>query len=288
MGSEFRQSVVRSFILLAAALVALLGFSINAEAGRNIRQDSLAGSIIKLAKGTEALLVVKSRPALYVINDKLKTIEVFHVITGKARGDKQKRGDLKTPEGTYFFVEPLDGKKLPARYGVLAVVTDYPNPIDLSAKKTGSGIWLHGTDDPPRLERPRDSKGCVVALNADVLKIASRIEIGRTPIVVVEELKTGSLKKAARIEKEILKYLVAKEFLKTGDESKVSIFSHSDGYVATIVRGKKTERFYIKENKSGWSLVGRKSLEAGSELQSLVETKLTNKKIKTRIDKERI
>jgi len=260
-----------AFVLAVFFTVVFL--SIDARAGEKIKKEALAYNIIKLAKGQQALLVVKSSSALYVIGERLGTQGVYHVISGKAIGDKQRRGDLKTPEGTYFFVESIDGKKLPARYGVLAVVMDYPNPIDKSTKKTGSGIWLHGTDDPPRLARPRESKGCVVGLDSDVLKIARLIKMGRTPVIIVEELTRGSVEKASRTRKDILGYLLVKGYYRDGREEDVGIFRHKDGFVATVSTGKKTDRYYLKKNKAGWSLAGRKTQETGSGLQRLLDSK---------------
>jgi lipoprotein-anchoring transpeptidase ErfK/SrfK len=255
----------------AVVFFTFIFLSANVYASKNISKEYLAYNIIKLAKGTKVLLVVKSSSALYIINDGLGTQAVFHAISGKAKGDKQKRGDLKTPEGTYFFVEAIDGEKLPGRYGVLAVVMDYPNPIDKLVKKTGSGIWLHGTDDPPRLKRPRDSKGCVVAHNGDVLRIVNYIEIGRTPVIVVEDLTRGSFAETFLIKKSILKFLLEKEFIKAKEESKVSIFRHSGGFVATVAKGKTTTRYYIKKDSVGWSLIGKKTQIGGGEFQGLLD-----------------
>lgn len=267
---KLMRRALRTAALGVLVFIVLVFFSVDAYASKAIKKEVLAYNIIKLAKGTKALLVIKSSPALYVIDDELGTWDVYHVISGKAKGDKQRRGDLKTPEGTYFFVESIDGKKLPARYGVLAVVTDYPNPIDRLVEKTGSGIWLHGTDDPPRLKRPRDSKGCVVALDDDVLRIINYIEIGRTPIIIIEDLRQGSFEEASLIEKGILKFLIKKNHLKAGEEEKVSILRHSDGFVATVARGKKTTRLYLKRNIAQWALIGKKS-NTGGEFQSLLD-----------------
>lgn len=254
-------------------LFAVVFLPVNGEATKNISKEYLAHNIIKLAKGQQVLLVVKSRPVLYVINDRLGMQDVYHVISGKAKGDKERRGDLKTPEGTYFFVESIDGKELPGRYGVLAVVMDYPNPIDKQAKKTGSGIWLHGTDDPPRLKRPRESKGCVVGLDDDILRIINYIEIGRTPIIVVENLRRGSQEEAAKTAKDILKFLIEKKLLKTKEENNLSIFRHGTGFVATVMRGERTVRFYLDKNKVGWALMGKKTQSIEGKFQSLLDAK---------------
>ncbi len=268
-----------------AFLFAVVFSSVNAEASKDIKKEYLAHNIIKLAKGQQVLLVVKSIPALYVIGDELGTHDAYYVISGKAKGDKQRRGDLKTPEGTYFFVETIDGKELPGRYGILAVVMDYPNPIDKLLKKTGSGIWLHGTDDPPRLKRPRESKGCVVGLDDDILRIINYIEIGRTPIIVVEELTRGAFKEAgpeagveAKVEagrtgKEITEFLIKKDFLKSIEKNNLSIFRHGIGFVATVARGRSTDRYYLKKEKAGWSFLGKKTRIIDGQHQRLLDQK---------------
>ncbi len=268
-----KKRILRYIILFLVFLVVLILSFVKVDASNVIEKGYLASNIIKLGEGAEVLFVVKSKPGLYVIGEGLETIGFFHVISGKAKGDKLRRGDLKTPEGTYFFVESIDGKELPGRYGVLAVVMDYPNPIDKLAKKTGSGIWLHGTDDPPRLKRPRESKGCVVGLDDDVLRIINYIEIGRTPIIVVEDLTRGSLEEAKRIEKEVLEFLIKKDFLKIREKDSLSIFRHGTGFVATVMRGERTTRFYLDKNKAGWSLIGKKTQGIKGRSQSLLDAK---------------
>ncbi|MEE9543195.1 MAG: L,D-transpeptidase, partial [Thermodesulfobacteriota bacterium] len=137
------------------------------------------------------IIVDKSAHRLYLY-DGLDLVKDFRITTGKRRGNKFVEDDLKTPEGIYFLTEFLEDEDLPAKYGARAIVLDYPNPIDKFQGKTGYGIWVHGTNDPPRLERPYDSRGCVVMLNDDVLDLAERIALLKTPVVIVEEIATVS------------------------------------------------------------------------------------------------
>ena len=48
--------------------------------------------------------------------------------TGQAQGDKQVRGDLKTPEGVYFVVRKRTERLDFEEYGGEAYILDYPNP----------------------------------------------------------------------------------------------------------------------------------------------------------------
>ena len=124
-----------------------------------------------------------------------KLVKSWQMATGKVSGDKLAEGDFKTPEGIYNFTEFLTNKQLLDQmgnvaliYGVGAFVTDYPNPIDIRLKKTGSGIWLHSTNDETRIDKGLDSRGCVVTANNDLIEISKYLELNKTPIIIVQEL----------------------------------------------------------------------------------------------------
>lgn len=122
-------------------------------------------------------------------------VKTFAMTTGKNMGDKANEGDFKTPEGIYNliqFMDPEHLKKVTGKeyiiYGVGAFATDFPNPIDLRAGKTGSGIWLHSTNDESRIDKGLDSKGCVVTGNQDLVELGKYIELHKTPLIIVHEL----------------------------------------------------------------------------------------------------
>ena len=153
-----------------------------------------------LPKGSHILVVEKERHRLTIYDEHLRAVKSYRVTTGKVKGDKEREGDLKTPEGIYFFTRYIDGRRLHSRYGVGALVMDYPNPFDRLKGKGGYGIWLHATDEPQRLERPRDTRGCVVTTNEDFLDIKRTIKIRLTPIVV---LKAGVPRQATGLYREL-------------------------------------------------------------------------------------
>ncbi len=122
-------------------------------------------------------------------------VKSYQVVTGKKSGDKGNEGDLRTPEGIYNFTNFLTNKQLIEKsgaqgviYGAGAFVTDYPNPVDQRMGKTGSGIWLHSTNDEARLDKGLDSKGCVVTANNDLIELSKYLELYKTPIVIVQDL----------------------------------------------------------------------------------------------------
>lgn len=117
----------------------------------------------------------------------LEIIKTFRATFGKSVGDKLMEGDLKTPEGIYDFLYKAEAPKLKPIFGPLAVYIGYPNTMDKSGAKTGFDILLHGTDDPARLERPFDSKGCVVTDNENVKFISEFIKMRETKVIITKD-----------------------------------------------------------------------------------------------------
>ena len=119
-------------------------------------------------------------------------VKTYRAITGKDPGDKQSRGDFRTPEGIYFVTGRIRDAALPPKYGRGALTLDYPNIFDLRERKSGYGIWIHGTDDPNRLQNPFDTEGCVVVSNEDYLELTSYITPFQVPVVITKEMETVS------------------------------------------------------------------------------------------------
>lgn len=160
------------------------------------------------------LVVEKNTHSLYLYTfDETKIpklLKKFKVATGKMIGDKEIQGDKKTPEGIYAFqnfhsTDDLVNKygKTGLIYGAGAFTMNYPNEMDRRLRKTGGGIWLHSTDDDDRVNKGLDSRGCVVATDADLKEISEFIELGKTSTVIVQDVnylnKKSWLKKKKNI-----------------------------------------------------------------------------------------
>lgn len=143
------------------------------------------------------LLVDKLKNQIHVaryLADHIEIVKSFHATLGKARGDKEIENDLKTPEGIYLLTGKRKPPQLAKKFGAMGLTVNYPNPIDKLAGKTGYGIMLHATDDPPRLKKDLDSDGCVVVDNSQIEEIAPQVRLGLTPIIIYPELKPEYLK----------------------------------------------------------------------------------------------
>lgn len=152
-------------------------------------------SIISLGHGSyypkHALLVDKKARKTSVWErrgEEFVQIQEFDSDQGKKSGDKTIRDDHRTPEGVYFLQQKLEGPQLPFElYGVRAFTTDYPNLFDRRLKKTGSGIWLHAIPEETTLSR--GSRGCVVVRNKSIMELSQYVELGKTPIIILDHIE---------------------------------------------------------------------------------------------------
>lgn len=152
-------------------------------------------ALMSLSENTaHALVVDKSKNRLYVYRNAgpglpPELIVDFYIVLGKVPGNKAYEGDLKTPNGVYFVTSYLPDEKLPPLYGSGAFPVNYPNELDRKLNKTGSGIWLHGTDKSLYSRPPLDSEGCVVLTNDEFMRISEYVEVGRTPVIIGETVE---------------------------------------------------------------------------------------------------
>ncbi|EAU55240.1 L,D-transpeptidase family protein [Mariprofundus ferrooxydans] len=137
----------------------------------------------------------KARSRMFVYqpgeDGRLKKITDEYVVTGSVKGDKEHRGDGRTPNGIYRFIKKLQGKQLQAIYGPIAFPIDYPNELDRLHHKDGSGIWLHGYPMDVSRRPPQDTRGCFSLSNKRLLAMAKHVSLGKTWVVVGENLRFG-------------------------------------------------------------------------------------------------
>lgn len=137
-----------------------------------------------------AVAIDASRSRLYLFEntrDGLRLVADYYASVGKLGIDKYVEGDQRTPIGVYFITSRLDPRNLPEFYGAGALPINYPNPLDQSRGKTGSGIWLHGTPPDQFARAPQASDGCVVLANPDLERLLRSVERA-TPVIIAPEL----------------------------------------------------------------------------------------------------
>ena len=144
--------------------------------------------LIRIPDSIRTLVVVDTgRSRLYRLENRNGAIRVaadYYSSIGRLGAGKKRAWDRQTPIGTYFVVDRLEDLELNERYGPLALPVDYPNSWDRRLGKTGDGIWLHGIERTTYSRPPRDSDGCVVLSNPDLLSLAEYVDVGSTPVII--------------------------------------------------------------------------------------------------------
>ena len=138
-----------------------------------------------------ALVVDTSRATLFVyenVNGEPRYVTDFYITIGKLGTEKSSEGDKRTPIGVYFIKAELPKSKLADMYGSGAYPLSYPNEWDRKNRRTGSGIWLHGTPSDTYSRPPRASDGCVVLANDDLNKLAPYLQVGVTPVIITNHM----------------------------------------------------------------------------------------------------
>jgi murein L,D-transpeptidase YafK len=132
---------------------------------------------------------VKSRLFVYQkSNAGLEYVSDYYVTIGKNGADKNVEGDKRTPIGLYFASKKIT-TPLSDFYGDGAYPLNYPNELDKHNKKTGHGIWLHGTPKDTYSRPPRASDGCVVLSNPDLKKLAPVLALGNVPVIISDDVE---------------------------------------------------------------------------------------------------
>ena len=130
----------------------------------------------------------KSQKLLFQVETKNSVPSVtrqFNCIHGRLEGDKQKEGDLRTPEGVYFITHKITQKLDFMEYGPHAFNLNYPNPADRLRGKTGSGIWLHSKGQPIT---GLTTRGCMAIDQYELTDLLPVLAPG-TPVIIAEHLE---------------------------------------------------------------------------------------------------
>ena len=162
----------------------------------------LPRALLQMRKDQKHALIVDAKHSrLYLYEnrgDQIHLVSDFYVSQGKLGVNKSREGDMRTPIGVYYIVGRLPGIKLPDMYGKGALPLDYPNDWDKVNGRGGSGIWVHGTPPETFSRPPLSTDGCVVVSNDDLFTLTRTVEIGKTPILIGDQVEFVSKDVMAR------------------------------------------------------------------------------------------
>jgi len=181
--TENQQKKVRGLIAEAKARIKLRKFKPAA--------DLIPKDIVLLSDKQKYVIVQDmSLSRLFVFENREGVpflIKDYYASHGQGGVDKRRQGDKKSPVGVYFTTGRLLDENLPQRYGAGALPLNYPNAWDYRNKRTGNGIWLHGSPVDTYSRPPLASLGCLSLTNPDFQEVDQLIKNG-TPMILGENL----------------------------------------------------------------------------------------------------
>jgi len=124
-------------------------------------------------------------------NNSYELKKQYSAYTGKIKGDKYKKGDLRTPIGAYDLVKKIS--KIDSFYGPMAFVTSYPNIYDKFRHRTGQGIWIHGL--PINQKRDTFTHGCIAIPNKSIEGLDKNIDIKKTILIIDKNIAAKNVSK---------------------------------------------------------------------------------------------
>lgn len=168
-----------------------LSFRLKASSNKPL-ENSFPRNIVTLGNQYRQLLVADTKIGRIYIFDiqhsnkstSLKLKHSFFMTIGDQGAGKMIEGDKKTPLGIYQLLNRVPQNLLTDLYGLGAIQTNYPNPVDRMLGKTGYGIWFHGTPSQVYVRYPFASDGCLVVSNDDMATVLSSTSPQRTLVII--------------------------------------------------------------------------------------------------------
>ncbi len=187
-----RYAVAPSVILLGCLLRPAPALADDVGKGSEVAGALLPLSVLQLPDSIDLAIVVDvDQYRMYEVRrvaGQLAASANYYVAIGKAGAGKTFEGDEKTPLGVYTIESHIPGSRLPEIYGVGALPMDYPSAWDLYRGRTGSGIWIHGTNKSDDELLPRSSRGCLTLRNDDFERLNQVVSVGDTPVIVTQSI----------------------------------------------------------------------------------------------------
>lgn len=172
-----------------------------------VKKDTSEYFIIVANKAVKSLYLLQSN------NGRWRVVKEYSIAIGEQMGKKFIAGDKKTPEGHYCIVGRKERSELSLIYGPLAYVLNYPNEDDRRFGRTGTGIWIHGTD-PDSV--PVETRGCLEMINSELLELSKIVKKGiGTPVIIVNNVL-------------LTDPTLAPDYLKCEEERKMVLQQHDD------------------------------------------------------------
>ncbi len=140
---------------------------------------------LKTIKNSNFIIIDKASMTLSQYNYRGKLQHQFRVATGKNFGNKNQKGDLKTPEGVFNIEEVVDASSWSHDFmdDNQGSIKGAYGPYFIRLKVPGQkGIGIHGTHDNNSLGK-RASEGCIRLNNEDLIQLVNNINTNSVVVI---------------------------------------------------------------------------------------------------------
>lgn len=112
-----------------------------------------------------------------------KTLAVYPCALGKNLGQKQKKGDCRTPEGKFKIIQIQNASYWTHDFGDgKGQIKGAYGPYFLRLSTPWNGIGIHGTHDPSSMNK-RVTEGCIRLTNDNLKKFVALVKVGDLVII---------------------------------------------------------------------------------------------------------
>lgn len=131
------------------------------------------------------LIISKEELTLKVFDFKGRIRADYPVSVGKNFGNKQKVGDLKTPEGVFHVSDIENSQHWQHDFGDgNGVIEGAYGPYFIRLRTPGhAGIGIHGTHDDSSIGT-RATEGCIRLRNEDLVKLLKYLKVNSVVIII--------------------------------------------------------------------------------------------------------
>lgn len=141
-------------------------------------------NLIENIPESKILIVDKEQLMMTVINYKGTVLYTFPISVGKNYGQKQDRGDLRTPQGLFKIVTVEDSRNWSYDFedDSLPAIKGAYGPYFFRLGTEFQGIGIHGTHDPFSVGL-RVTHGCIRLRNSDLVKLERLVRPGTSVFI---------------------------------------------------------------------------------------------------------
>lgn len=160
---------------------------------------------VKSINNASFIVISKEDMNLRLVDYRGREIVKYPIACGINYGNKEKVGDLKTPEGLFHITEIENAKNWKHDFNDgLGEIDGAYGPYFLRLEVPGhKGIGIHGTHKPESIGT-RDTEGCIRLNNPDLENLVKKVHVGTAVFItpsymdVIKSGKVDSLKLAIK------------------------------------------------------------------------------------------